>query len=78
MYKKGDIVKIRSDLKHGAVYSNCVLTTRMLDYIGKYATILGFYNKVSSTYYSLNIDNTKYSWSAEMFESVKPKLFKLL
>ena len=78
MYNKGDIVKIRGDLKHGAVYSNCVVTTKMFDYIGKYATILGFYNKVSSVYYYLNIDNTRYSWSAEMFESVKPKLFKLL
>lgn len=78
MYKKGDIVKIRGDLQRGFVHNNCVVNYVMVDYKNKLAKILRVYNGSQGYYYALDIDNSTYFWSAEMFESVKPKLFKLL
>ena len=77
MYKKGDIVKIRSDLKVGWTYGDCGFIASMLPMLNKKV-------KIKATTVNHNdmpryqVYNSNYYWSAEMFESVKPKLFKLL
>ena len=74
MYKKGDIVRIRGDLKGGNRYGSKHYNHRMNEYSGLPAEII----QIQEDYYKVNIDDCYWNWTAEMFESVKPKLFKLL
>jgi len=79
MYKIGDKVIIRKDLKIDlSCYSSVVHT--MLGYHGKIAKIVSV-NKINSLkypnsyQYSLDIDDGEYSWNDEMFEKkVKEKV----
>ena len=77
MYKKGDIVKIRSDLKVGWTYGDCGFIASMLPMLNKKVEITrSTTNSRDMPRYSIS-GNDCY-WSTEMFESIKPKLFKLL
>ena len=77
MYKKGDVVKIRGDLEVGRDYGGCGFIASMLPMLNKKVKIKATtvnHNDMSR----YQVYNSNYYWSAEMFESVKPKLFKLL
>lgn len=75
MYKKGDIVKIVENLEEVADKSKVGLATSMLEYISKTAIITEAYEGFK---YRIDLDSSSFAWTAEMFESAKPKLFKLL
>lgn len=70
-YKIGDKVKIREDLEYGHVYdvSLYMVTTEMLKYRGKVATIVDADDCHYS--YEIDLDEGHYSWSNEMFEDVE-------
>lgn len=77
MYKKGDIVKIRSDLEVGRDYGGCAFVSKMLPKLGTKVKIIGYgYNLKKQPRFA--VENCTLWLSIEMFESVKPKLFKLL
>lgn len=77
MYKKGDIVKIRGDLMVGMCYGDCVFIARMIPMLNKKVEITKSTTN-SRDMPRYRISSNDYFWSAEMFDSVKPKLFKLL
>lgn len=70
-YKIGDKVKIREDLEYGHVYdvSLYMVTTEMLKYRGKVATIVDADDCHYS--YEIDLDEGHYSWSNKMFEDVE-------
>ena len=78
MYKKGDIVRIKKHIIITSSNTEINLVGSMLRYAGKTARITSVSKYKSCLGYKLDIDNSLWNWSAEMFESVKPKLFKLL
>ena len=77
MYNKGDIVRIRGDLMVGMCYGDCVFVTRMLPMLNKKVEITRSITNSRNMHRYL-ISSNDYYWSTEMFESIKPKLFKLL
>ena len=75
MYKIGDKVKVRSDLKVGHVYGRYTFVDAMSEHSGEWARIIS----IRSVGYNIDIDNGKWIWSEEMFESnSSDKLFPLL
>ena len=77
MYKKGDIVKIRSDLEVGNDYGDCAFVSKMLPKLGTKVKIISW-GYSSKRQLRFVVENCTTWFSIEMFESVKPKLFKLL
>lgn len=77
MYKKGDIIKIRSDLEVGKDYGGLLFVSKMLPKLGTKVKIIscGYSSKRQPRF---AVENCTTWFSIEMFESVKPKLFKLL
>ena len=77
MYKKGDIVKIRGDLEVGRNYGGCAFVSKMLPKLDTKVKIISCgYNSKRQPRFA--VENCTTWFSIEMFESVKPKLFKLL
>lgn len=75
MYKVGDKVRVKSDLKIGHVYGRYSFVYDMIEHLGKWARIVS----ARPISYSIDIDNGRYIWPKEMFESnPSNKLFKLL
>ena len=68
MYKVGDRIKIRKDLKYGTIADRVEVAFNMLNYKGKYATITYIGKMFGVTYYHIDIDKEKWKWTAEMFE----------
>ena len=70
-YKIGDKVKIREDLEYGHTYDESlyIVTTKMLKYRGKVATIVGTNNYPLS--YGIDLDEGHNWWSIGMFEDVE-------
>lgn len=69
MFKVGDKVKIREDLKVSA--SNDVVHG-MLCYAGSITTIVFVYDYEGEISYELDIDKGQYSWGLDLFELVEP------
>ena len=65
MFKVGDKIRIRENLKVGRVYGRVNFTRPMIEFLGKEATITDI---VEVGYVSLDIDNDRFLWSTEMFE----------
>lgn len=78
MYKKGDIVKIKDDLVVSSKTDAISFVHGMLPFISKKTKIIDINWCRGVSVYSLDVDEGYWNWTAEMFESVKPKLFKLL
>ena len=81
MYKEGDIIKVRDNLIVNKHYGECLFVAPMLPMLGKEVKItksIIINSQSVSEYRRYRISGNDYYWSAEMFESVKPKLFKLL
>ena len=77
MYKKGDIVRIKGDLEVGKYYGGLLFVSEMLPKLGTKVKIISCgYNSKGQP--RLAVENCTTWFSIEMFESVKPKLFKLL
>ena len=77
MYKKGDIVRIKGDLEVGKDYGGLLFVSEMLPKLGTKVKIIswGYSSKRQPRF---AVENCTTWFSIEMFESVKPKLFKLL
>ena len=77
MYKKGDIVRIKGDLEVGKDYGDCAFVSKMLPKLDTKVKIISCgYNFKKQPRFA--VENCTFWFSIEMFESVKPKLFKLL
>ena len=75
MYKVGDRVKIRSDLKKRSGCDELSITIDMLDHKGSHTTI----TEIHTNYYNVAIDAGFWCWTPEMFENnPSNKLFKLM
>lgn len=68
-FKKGDVVKIKKDLKVGKFYGIYCFNREMNRYKGK-AAIIVLYDAIDGEYL-IDIDNQRYSWTDEMLEEVQ-------
>lgn len=68
-FKKGDVVKIKKDLKVGKFYGMYCFNREMDRYKGKTAIIV-LYDAIDGEYL-IDIDNHHYSWTDEMLEEVQ-------
>lgn len=66
MFKVGDKIRVREDLEVGKVYGGVNFISLMREFLGKEATI----TDVSyGGNFLLDIDEDRFFWSTEMFES---------
>ena len=70
-FKKGDVFKIKGNLKVDKIYGGCGFVHEMSKYKGKIATV-DFCSTMSGICL-IDIDNHKWSWSSEMLEKVEDK-----
>ena len=68
MYKVGDKVKIREDLK---VSSSNYVVPGMLCYAGDITTIVFIYEYDGEISYGLETDKGQYSWGLDLFELIR-------
>lgn len=66
-FKKGDVVRIKNNLIVGQNYNNYIFVENMEKYKGKICTI----KHVCTPYYTINIDNGRFSWTEDMLEPCK-------
>ena len=66
MYKVGDKVRVRSDLKYGGFYGDRLFIGEMKYFIGKYVTI----KEVCENSRAYKIEETCFEWTDEMFEGL--------
>lgn len=74
MFKVGDKVKVRKDLKFGVHYGGDSFEEDMKEYLGKIVTInqvrLDHYGKGKTQYY---IEESSYGWTDEMLLPIKTR-----
>ncbi len=71
-YKVGDKVRIREDLEIDECIGSAYVTSEMMEYLGRDATI----EKITGLrldQYQLNVDDHKWGWTDGMLEEVAPK-----
>ena len=78
IFKKGQKVVIRKDLKTRTYYNGCFFCSAMGKYRGKTATIISFTTPMRTNRYRLDIDNGSWSWAPELFKMSYPDWKKLL
>ena len=66
-FKEGDVVRIKNDLIVGQNYNNYIFIEDMEKYKGKISTI----KHVCTPYYTINVDNGRFSWTEDMLEPCK-------
>ncbi len=68
MFKVGDKVRVREDLKEGKINKRVYVCSDMVNFAGKKVTIKSCEMR---TYFYIEEDNSKYCWTDEMFEEIK-------
>ena len=76
MYKVGDRVRVKSDLKAGCYYDYMPFFNEMKKFSGKVVEIT-YVSSVHSNRFFIKEDGERYIWVAEMFESIYNPMPKL-
>ena len=66
--KEHDIIMIKSDLQSG-LFNDQFVTSKMLRYKGQLAIITGVVHYKDNDLYTLSVDDGKYWWTKDNFES---------